>query len=129
MKRFTAYRRNISQRASHNSFQKNPDDAPQFEGVEWSDGTVTLRWLTACRSHSTWDSLADMLVIHGHPEYGTEIDWHDWHTTPQIWLDMVRVARRPTPTHHIRVRTIDSVSTHVEDDGAIVMSVLRSEDA
>ena len=77
IQRFTAYRRNISSRASHNAFQKNADDEPQFEGVIWTDGTVTLRWLTACRSTSVWASVSDCLNIHGHPEYGTVIIWHD----------------------------------------------------
>ena len=75
--RFTAYRRNISQRDTHNALQKNPDDEPQFEGVIWTDGSVTLRWLTACRSTSVWANVSDMLNIHGHPEYGTVIKWHD----------------------------------------------------
>lgn len=40
MQRFTAYRRAISGRDTHNEKQKNPDDVPQFEGVIWTDGTV-----------------------------------------------------------------------------------------
>ena len=70
MERFTAYRRNISERDTHNALQKNADGDPQFEGVIWTDGSVALRWLTACRSTSVWASVADMLNIHGHPEYG-----------------------------------------------------------
>lgn len=86
MQRFTAYRRNASQLETHNDKQKNPDHVPQFEGIIWTDGTVTLRWLTACRSTSVWNSLQDMLDIHGHPEYGTEIVWHDG-VVPQEWID------------------------------------------
>lgn len=41
IERFTAYRRNISERGTHTEYQRNPDDAPQFEGVIWSDGSVT----------------------------------------------------------------------------------------
>ncbi len=85
IRRFTAYRRNISIRTTHNSLQKNADSEPQFEGVIWSDGTVTLRWLTACKSHSVWNNIADCLNIHGHPEYGTEIVWHDGVTPPE-WI-------------------------------------------
>ena len=93
MKRFTAYRRNISERATHNEYQKNPDDVPQFEGVIWTDGTVTLRWLTACKSTSVWSSIYECLAIHGHPEYGTEIEWHDgpapieWQTQVAKWRE------------------------------------------
>ena len=92
IQRFTAYRRNLSARGTHNEMQANPDDEPQFEGVIWTDGTVTLRWLTACRSHSVWQSLKDALGIHGHPEYGTVIVWHDG-PVPQEWLDQVLRAR------------------------------------
>ncbi len=86
MHRFTAYRRNISLRDTHNELQKNPDDEPQFEGVVFSDGRVAIRWLTACGSTSIWDNLEDCLNIHGHPEYGTEIIWHDG-DAPKVWLD------------------------------------------
>jgi hypothetical protein len=93
IQRFTAYRRNLSAMGTHSEQQRNPDDAPQFEGVIWSDGTVTLRWLTACRSTSVWNSLKDMLDVHGHPEYGTEIIWHDRVCPPDIWIDKVRMYR------------------------------------
>lgn len=95
MKRFTAYRRNISQRDTHSALHKNADNDPQYEGVVWTDGTVTLRWLTPIRAHSIWASLYDALAIHGHPEYGTEIVWHDWakDDEPQEWLDQVEKAR------------------------------------
>jgi hypothetical protein len=85
MKRFTAYRRNIEARDTHNELQKNPNDMPQFEGVIWSDGTVTLRWLTPCASHSVWANIEDCLNIHGHPEYGTDIIWHDG-KPPAHWI-------------------------------------------
>ena len=89
MKRFTAYRRNISQLTTHNHFQKNADTEPQFEGVIWTDGTVTLRWLTACSSHSVWGNIEDCLNIHGHPEYGTEIVWHDG-MMPKCWAEKLK---------------------------------------
>jgi len=92
VKRFTAYRRAISQRDTHTAYQKNPDDVPQFEGVIWTDGTVTLRWLTACRSTSVWANLEDMLNIHGHPEYGTEIVWHDQQESPAEWVAQCAAA-------------------------------------
>lgn len=86
--RFTAYRRNISERDTYNALQKNADNEPQFEGVIWTDGTVTLRWLTASRSTSVWACLSDMLAIHGRPEYGTEIVWHDA-PAPDEWSDIL----------------------------------------
>jgi hypothetical protein len=76
MHRFTMYRRNVPS-TTHDENQRNAPDEPQFEGVVFSDGRVAIRWLTAKRSCSFWDSLADMLAIHGHPEYGSEMTWHD----------------------------------------------------
>jgi hypothetical protein len=70
------YRRNVPD-ATHDSNQKNPSDMAQFEGVIFSDGTVAIRWLTAKCSTAVWGSMEDMLAIHGHPEYGSELVWHD----------------------------------------------------
>jgi hypothetical protein len=63
--------------ATHDENQRNSPDEPQFEGVVFSDGRVAVRWLTAKRSTSTWDSLDDMLAIHGHPEYESELVWQE----------------------------------------------------
>ena len=76
MRRFTMFRRNVPDE-THDANQKNPPDEPQFEGVVFTDGSVAIRWRTAKRSTSLWDSLEDMLAIHGHPEYGSELVWHD----------------------------------------------------
>ena len=92
MKRFTVYRTQLSIRDTHNHFQKNSDDEPQFEGVIWTDGTVSLRWLTQCRSWSTWNSIEDMLNVHGHPEYGTVIEWHDGEE-PEYWATKIKLFK------------------------------------
>ena len=63
--------------ATHDQYQANPADEPQFEGVVFWDGTVVIRWHTEKRSTSVWSSLEDMLSIHGHPEYDSELVWHD----------------------------------------------------
>lgn len=76
IKRFTMYRRNVPD-ATHNEFQKNAADQPQFEGVIWTDGTCTIRWRTAKGSTAIWNSFEDMMLIHGHPEYDSELIWHD----------------------------------------------------
>jgi hypothetical protein len=76
MKRFTMYRRDMS-KAPHTAEQKNAEDQPQFEGVVFSDGRVAIRWLTAKKSTACWDSMDDMLAIHGHPEYGSELVWYE----------------------------------------------------
>jgi hypothetical protein len=36
------------------------------EGVEFSDGTVALRWLTSHTSTAIYDSMSDLTTIHGH---------------------------------------------------------------
>jgi hypothetical protein len=48
-----------------------------YEGVIFSDGTVVLRWATAYKSHSVWSSYEDFYHVHGHPEYGTVIEFDD----------------------------------------------------
>ena len=74
---FVAFRPDLAARGTHTSDQMNPPDAPQFEGVVFSDGHCVLRWCTAKKSTSTWNSLSDMLDIHGHSEYGTYLVWDD----------------------------------------------------
>lgn len=73
---FTVYRDNVPSE-THDANQANPPSLPQFQGVVFDDGTVAVRWMTAKRSTSVWDSLADLLAIHGHPEYGSRIVWHN----------------------------------------------------
>ena len=92
IQRFTTYRLELSKQGTHTHYQANADGEPQFEGVIWSDGTVTLRWLTACASTSVWPDLQTMLDIHGHPEYGTKIIWHDG-PAPEAWKQRVRVYK------------------------------------
>ena len=76
MRTFTMYRRAVPDE-THDTNQKNPPDEPQFEGVVFSDGTVAVRWLTKKHSTSVWENLDDMLAIHGHPEYQSELVWHE----------------------------------------------------
>lgn len=75
MRNFTVYRRNVPTE-THDENQRNGADEPQFEGVQFSDGSVAIRWMTAKRSTAIWASMDDMLAIHGHPEYGSELIWH-----------------------------------------------------
>ncbi len=76
MKRFIMYRKNDLS-ATHDENQVNPPDEPQFEGIVFSDGKCAIRWLTKKRSVAVWDSFADMMEIHGHPEYGSVLVWLD----------------------------------------------------
>jgi hypothetical protein len=65
---------------THNPDQANHPDEVQFEGVMFTDGTVAVRWRTAINSTSVWKSMKDLMAIHGHPEYQSELVWLDsWH--------------------------------------------------
>ncbi len=46
------------------------------DGVRFSDGTTVIRWVTEKRSTSIYDSVDDMIDIHGH-NGSTRIVWHD----------------------------------------------------
>lgn len=76
MRRFTMHRPNIPE-GTHDENQANPSDQPQFEGIVFSDGRTVLHWLTAKQSVAVWDSFEDMMAVHGHPEFGSKITWHD----------------------------------------------------
>ncbi len=76
MNRFTAYR-TLDISSTHNESQVNPPDEPQYEGVVFDNGKCVLNWLTAVSSISVWDSFHAAMEIHGHPEYGTRIEFHD----------------------------------------------------
>lgn len=36
------------------------------EGIQWSNGTVAVRWLGEHSSTVIWNSLEDAMLIHGH---------------------------------------------------------------
>lgn len=74
---FVGYRPAAAELGQHSPDTLNAAELPQYQGVVFADGTCALRWLTAKRSWSVWDSFADMFDVHGHPEYGTEIHWPD----------------------------------------------------
>jgi hypothetical protein len=76
MKKFEMYRRGDLSN-THNELQANKSNEVQFQGVVFNDGTCVIRWLTGCRSTSVWSSFEDMLAIHGHPEYDSELVWLD----------------------------------------------------
>jgi hypothetical protein len=62
---------------THSEAQRNDESEVQYEGVVFTDGSCVLRWRTAVNSTSVWDSFESAMLIHGHPEYGTEIVFHD----------------------------------------------------
>lgn len=46
------------------------------QGVCFTDGTCALRWLTATRSTGLYDSVDDLISIHGHAGM-TRLVWLD----------------------------------------------------
>ena len=95
IQRFTVYRKAINDvgAKTHNNASMNADDEPQYEGVIFTDGTVVLRWLTKFGASEFFDNIEAALTIHGHPEYETEIIWHDG-PAPKIWTDQVKAYKK-----------------------------------
>jgi hypothetical protein len=49
-------------------------------GVEFGDGAVALRWISPRPSTSIWESVDDMIAVHGHAG-STVVHWLDELTT------------------------------------------------
>lgn len=73
---FTGYRANPPAEYKEKGIT-NAGRIADYEGVIFSDGTVVIRWLTAFQSHSVWANWADFYQVHGHPEYGTVIEFDE----------------------------------------------------
>lgn len=46
-------------------------------GVEFGDGRTEMRWCTEVRSNGSYDSIADLIHIHGHGG-ATVVEWIDF---------------------------------------------------
>ncbi len=46
------------------------------EGVQFTDGSVALRWHGEYPTTTVWDSIESMIAVHGH-EGATVVDWLD----------------------------------------------------
>ncbi len=80
MKTFTVYRMHAKDVVGEQEkYNYREGHLPQFEGVQFSDGRVVIRWLTSAVSSSFWDSMEDLKKVHiyAHPDYGTRIEWSD----------------------------------------------------
>lgn len=80
MKTFTVYRTNAKDlKPDYEKVNYNDSGQPQFEGVQFTDGSVVIRWLTPNRSSSFWQDMETMRAVHiyAHPDYGTKIVWSD----------------------------------------------------
>lgn len=76
MKRFILYRHNPPESYISGRYANAPDEV-QLEGVQFTDGTVVVRWRTELRSHSIWPDFETFDRVHGHPEYDSELVWLD----------------------------------------------------
>jgi hypothetical protein len=86
VKLFTGYRP-VPPEGYKESGLANDPDQPQSQGVVFDDGSVTLRWMTAVNSTSFFESYAQFYKVHGHPEYGTRIEWLNFDYDDPIWED------------------------------------------
>ena len=50
--------------------------APDYEGIEFTDGTIVVRWRTAYHSTAIFKNWETFDAVHGHSEYGTQIRWY-----------------------------------------------------
>ena len=74
MRTFVLYRRNPPAGHLQGGYANKPDEI-QLEGVQFSDGTVAIRWMTELRSVSVWENFETFDRVHGHPEYDSELVW------------------------------------------------------
>jgi hypothetical protein len=74
MMTFTGFRPKVPEHYIEGGYGNQPDE-PQFQGVEFNDGTVVVRWLTQYRSTSVWTNFAEFQAVHGHSDYETRIVW------------------------------------------------------
>ncbi len=76
MRRFRVYRPQVPQEHLDAGRAVEPGQI-QVEGVEFSNGTVVVQWQTPGSLPASWASFDAFYRIHGHPEYGTVIEWLD----------------------------------------------------
>ena len=74
IRNFQVYRPNDPEGREEDGTGVAPNEVA-FEGTIFSDGSVAVRWRTDFRSTSVWNSLDDLLAVHGHPDYDTVIKY------------------------------------------------------
>jgi hypothetical protein len=47
-----------------------------FEGIQFTDGTVVIRWLSKLRTTAVYASIEELEAIHGHEGKG-HVEWID----------------------------------------------------
>ena len=75
------------------------------EGVEWSDGTVTVRWRVPRRGTSTWDDGVEAFLDTQRTDDRTQLHWFTGPTATRLPAAPDRTA--PTPTVWLPVSAPD----------------------
>lgn len=130
MRRFVGYRPGAAALGKHGPGQLAPPDQPQYEGIVFTDGSVALRWRTAFRSTSTWADFENFYRVHGHPEYGTVIDWPDGcPDSAQAVIDAV--AAEGVPAGALAMQRQQRIEAAVRDvlDGVYAGSVAAEHES
>jgi hypothetical protein len=80
MRRFNGYRPYPTQEFIDNGWTNTLTSAskdPDYQGIEFDDGVVSVRWITQYRSTSHWDNMDTFMMVYGHPDSETYIEWLD----------------------------------------------------
>jgi hypothetical protein len=78
----------------------NNGEREDYQGVIFDDGTVVVRWTTEHKSHSVWRDYPTFYKVHGHPEYGTRIEFVEAEKGAVYFIDPTAgdIAAYPRPT-------------------------------
>lgn len=83
------------------------------EGIEFTDGTVALRWLTATTSTAVYASMDDVEAIHGHGGK-TRIVWLDDELAAAL-RSLIEGKNAELKRHHLEARIGNLQGSRVQD--------------
>lgn len=83
------------------------------EGLEFTDGTVALRWLTGTTSTAVYASIADVETIHGHGGK-TRIVWLDDQLSAALTA-LLEGKNAELKRHHLAARVGDLQGSRVQE--------------
>jgi hypothetical protein len=83
------------------------------EGIEFTDGTVALRWLTGATSTAVYDSIAAVETIHGHGGK-TRIVWIDDQLEAALTA-LLEGKNAELKRHHLAARVGDLQGSTVQE--------------
>lgn len=83
------------------------------EGIEFTDGTVALRWLTGTTSTAIYATIADVETIHGHGGK-TRVVWLEDHMAAGL-MSLIEGKNTELKRHHLAARIGDLNGSAVRD--------------